>query len=122
MVVLSFLPPEIKHLLHTRGSLHYWAHVYLFAGVCVLLLDGAETFRSRLLTAAGLIAVGCTIEIVQTHGYWPFLEVWDVISDLIGVAMGALIGWMRSLPGTGSVSLDRLSSASADFSGDGWVC
>ena len=88
LVVLSFLPSEAKALLHTRGSLHYWAHVGVFVALAVLFCEATLTARSRTAALVGVALLGCLIEGFEVAWRWPALEFQDVACDLIGVVLG----------------------------------
>ena len=95
LLVLSFLPPWAKGLLHTRGSLHYWAHLGIFVALAVLFTKGTASTRSRVFALAAVALLGCSIEGCEAGWCWPALEVQDVACDLLGVTVGWMLWGLR---------------------------
>ncbi len=87
---LSFLPPGIKHVLHTRGVLHPWYHLFAFAALTFIFLRNAKTVRARLLCTAGAVLMGCGTEFAQSLVYRYPVERLDVVADTVGVLCGVL--------------------------------
>ena len=88
---LSFLPPGIKHALHTRGVLHPWYHLVAFAALTFIFLRSARTVRARLLCITGAVLMGCGTEIAQGFVYHYPVEQLDIAADTLGVVCGALL-------------------------------
>ncbi len=88
---LSFLPPGVKHLLHTRGILHPWYHLVAFAALTFIFLRNAKTLYTRLLCIAGAVLMGCGTEIAQSIVYHYPVERLDIIADTIGVVCSAVM-------------------------------
>ncbi len=97
-------------MLHTRGSLHFWAHTYLFACLAALFLEQVVRSRDRVRIVVWLALLGCSIELAQTHLHWQYLELADVASDLMGVGVGLLVSWLRLPSGVRDGGRPRASS------------
>ncbi len=95
LVLVSFLPSELKVALGTRGPLHFWAHLYAFAVLSVLFLGGLRSFKRRAAAVAGLALLGLAIEMTQAHWHMPALERNDLFCDLFGVVMGLIVSLVR---------------------------
>ena len=91
---LSFLPPGVKHMLHTRGVLHPWYHLVAFAALTFVFLRSARTARMRLLCIAGAALMGCGTEFVQSIVYRYPVERLDIVADTAGVVCGV---WLMVL-------------------------
>ena len=87
---LSFLPPGVKHALHTRGVLHPWYHLAVFAALTFVFLRSAHTPRARLLCVAGALLMGSGTEFMQSIVYRYPVEQLDIVADTLGVACGVL--------------------------------
>ena len=88
---LSFVPPAIKHALHTQGELHLWYHVLAFAALAFLFLSRASGPRARFLLPFAALAVGWGTEFAQAAVYHYSVERPDLAADAMGVLLGVLV-------------------------------
>lgn len=86
ILVLSFLPGNLKAFLHTKGRLHAWGHFLVFCGATYLL----GYSRAQYSVTACIVAIfACSIETAQHLFYAGEVFEWkDVAIDLVGVAIG----------------------------------
>lgn len=95
MAYTSTLSANHKHALHTQGALHPWLHFFGFAVLAFLLIRATHSQALRVLLFAFLLFFGWGTEAHESgKNGWP-IEVKDVHTDAIGVALGfvlALIG------------------------------
>jgi hypothetical protein len=91
---LSLLPLSAKNTLHTTGNLHPWFHLALFFTLGALALVSADSWRRRLLLLAGAVLLGLSIEYTEKVRFHLVLEVYDIVTDTCGVALGAVTGWL----------------------------
>jgi len=89
-----------KMMLHTMGPLHPWYHLALFGFLGFLAMRSSQkaSVRIALLIAAALL--GLSIESIEALRYANHLEWYDVRTDTLGVAIGALLGWLVSFRST----------------------
>ncbi|QMV18679.1 hypothetical protein GOB94_08300 [Granulicella sp. 5B5] len=92
--VLSLLPLGLKSALHTTGSLHPLFHLALFFTLGVLAWVSTTQGRVRLLLLAGAVLLGLSIEYSEKVRFQIALEVYDIVTDTCGVALGAVAGWL----------------------------
>lgn len=110
---LSFLPGRVKATLHTRGPLHAWAHLYLFAAICSLLLESVRGIRAITASAGAIAAFGLAIEVVQARVRLSRIEYGDVSTDLVGVLCGVAVCWLRSAALSSGVADESSASSVA---------
>jgi hypothetical protein len=94
LAVLSCLPRNDKHLLHTTGRFHDTGHFVAFAGLAYLVTRAVWTTPRRLAVLAGCLAFAGTIELAQGLFYHAAIEWIDVLIDSVAVLTGAAIGWL----------------------------
>lgn len=102
LVVLSFLPFPVKHLLHTQNRLHNGGHVLVFCGVTLAMLWDATTWRAASLIVLGMALLAVGIEEGQ-HLVYPgeIFEWQDLLFDGLGICLGGLANYLagkRGLP------------------------
>jgi hypothetical protein len=90
VVALSFLPPQDKVELHTKGHFHYIGHAAVFGGLAVLLIGTARTGRGRLFAYVAALGSGFVIEFAQHLIYSEPVEWTDVLVDSAAVVLASL--------------------------------
>jgi hypothetical protein len=90
VAVLSFLPGEDKHVLHTRGRFHSWGHLLAFATVAFFMAGTTRTMRGRVLFFIVALVFGFGIEIGEHFLFQSALEWKDVLVDALGVICGTV--------------------------------
>jgi hypothetical protein len=90
VIVLSFLPSNDKHLLHTRGHFHSWGHFAVFCVVSFVVARAARSLQSRVLLFLGSLIFGYGIELAEHLTFHAPLEWKDVLVDAAGVIAGTL--------------------------------
>ncbi len=99
LTMLSFLPGDEKHALHTHGRLHSPGHFLAFFITAVVLLRIPRTAGARvwMMLVLALLPFGFEYGQSVLDGYG--IEWHDVIVDLLGATLGAvlysLVGGMR---------------------------
>jgi hypothetical protein len=90
--LLSLYAPD-RSWLHSKGRLHIWYHLALFATLGLLATRASvrRSERDALLMAAGL--VGVVMEFVESSRYGGPLEWKDIGTDIFGVVLGGIAGW-----------------------------
>ena len=91
IVLVSFLPPADKHVLHTRGRFHLLGHLVAFASVGFMAVMTPRTFRSRILFVAGLVLLAFGIEFGEHLAFSTVIEWPDVLMDFMGVFSGVVL-------------------------------
>jgi glycopeptide antibiotics resistance protein len=94
ILVISFLPVEDKHVLHTRGRFHPLGHILAFASLGYLTAMAPKAFRTRLLLIAGLFFFAFGIEMGEYLVFGGVVEWSDVLMDFAGVFLGILLALM----------------------------
>lgn len=89
--VLSFLSPRTKVLLHTKGRLHSWGHLFAFGIAAFALLSTSRSRQTRILLLFATLMFGLLIEVGQHVVYRTPLEISDMLVDALGVLLGAAI-------------------------------
>jgi len=91
--LLSLYAPD-RGWLHSRGRLHIWYHLALFASLGLLAMRASvqRSERYALLIAAVLVGIG--IELVEASRYGIPLEWKDIRTDIAGVILGGIAGWL----------------------------
>ena len=94
--ILLSLSTRGRLMLHTMGALHIWYHLALFIilGVLAVRSSAKPAVRCCLLLCAALLGLG--IESLEAFRYRIPLEWYDVRTDIAGVAIGAILGWLLS--------------------------
>jgi hypothetical protein len=104
LVIGSFLPPQAKQWLGTRSPhgayaspsrAHRCWHIAAFGSAALLASAIAPMRRAVVLHAAGLIALGATIECLQRLIYAADLEWWDIRDNGYGIVAFSLFGQLR---------------------------
>jgi hypothetical protein len=90
VAVLSFLPGEDKHALHTRGRFHSWGHLLAFATVAFLVAGTTRSMRGRIFFFVFALIFGFGIEIGEHLLFQGPLEWKDVLVDALGVICGTV--------------------------------
>ena len=75
------------------------AHVIAYAAMAFWFMQVYTGLASRVWVAAGLIALGVTLEFLQGYVGYRHLDYLDMIANTIGV----VVGWAASPPRTPSV-------------------
>ena len=90
--LLSLYAPD-RSWLHSKGRLHVWYHLVLFATLGLLAMRASvqRSERYALLIAAVLVGIG--IELVEAARFATPLEWKDIRTDLAGVVLGGIAGW-----------------------------
>jgi hypothetical protein len=91
VAIVSFLPTDKKHLLHTRGRYHPLGHLLAFAVVAYAVDGIARSTRARVLFFIGAIIFGVGIELIEHLLIRNPLEWDDVWYDAVGVMIGTLL-------------------------------
>jgi hypothetical protein len=91
VALVSFLPGDDKHRLHTSGRFHSWGHFLAFAGVAFGLARTTRSFAGRALLFACSLILGFAIEWGEHFVYQSPLEWKDVLVDGLGVVCGTLL-------------------------------
>ncbi len=91
--LLSLYAPD-RAWLHSKGRLHLWYHLVLFAmlGVLAMRASVQRSERYALLIVAVLVGVG--IELVEASRFVTPLEWKDIGTDICGVILGGIAGWL----------------------------
>jgi hypothetical protein len=84
-------------MLHTMGPLHAWYHLALFVILGFLAMRSSPKLWVRFAWVAAALLLGLGIESMEAFRYSITLEWYDVRTDISGVAIGGLIGWVLSL-------------------------
>ncbi len=107
VIVISFLPNEDKHLLHTRGRFHSVGHFVVFCVVAYVASRSARSLRARLVVFGASLVLGFGIEVAEHLVFHAPLEWKDVLVDAAGVIGGTLIA-ILSRPGSDLADLEDL--------------
>ena len=91
LTMLSFLPSKEKHVLHTKGRLHGPGHLMAFLLTTLVLLRLARSRRTQVLVLLVLAVLGPAFEYVQSVRDGFGVEWHDIVVDLLGVTLGALL-------------------------------
>ena len=94
LAILSCLPRNDKHLLHTSGRFHDAGHFLAFAGLAYLVTRAVRTTPQRLTVLTSCLAFVIIIELSQGLFYRTGVEWLDVLIDSVACLMGATIGWL----------------------------
>lgn len=95
VLVLSLLPTSTP--LPSTG----WDKSNHVLGFAILAALGSLGYRRQeLKVSVGLLAFGVLIEVLQAFSGYRFAEWGDLLSDMIGIALGILTAWLagRTLP------------------------
>jgi glycopeptide antibiotics resistance protein len=84
-------------LLHTTGRWHVVYHIGLFAVLGVLSMRASRSSARRAEWIVWMIVVGFGIESSQAIINHTTMEWADVWSDLCGIVLGGVAGWLLSL-------------------------
>jgi hypothetical protein len=101
VAIVSFLPGNDKHLLHTRGRYHSWGHLLAFSVIGFGVARLAHTLRGRVLLLIGSLFLGLAIEYGEHLVFGNPLEWKDVVADGLGVMCGTLLAILISHEGWG---------------------
>jgi hypothetical protein len=82
--------------LHTTGELHVWYHLALFAVLGLLAMRSSAKLSLRFALLAAACLLGLSLEYMEAVHYHNPIELYDVRTDICGVAIGAVLGWMTS--------------------------
>jgi hypothetical protein len=89
----SILPNEYKHYSRTSGIAHHAAHLSVFAVAGALPVFA---FRLWFLQTTILVfALAVWLEWMQARKFGISLEIWDILTNVLGAASGALAAWWR---------------------------
>jgi len=91
IAALSLLPQPWKGRLATVGLLHDCAHIGAFFALAALTFKQRWTSRQSFLASGFLFLFGVSLEMLQTRIYHNQLEVFDILDDLAGIALAALV-------------------------------
>jgi len=83
--------------LHTTGSLHVWYHVGLFGVLGGLSVCASRSPSKRAEWIAWMVVLGFGIESSQAILNQTTMEWSDVWSDIGGIVVGGVAGWLVSL-------------------------
>lgn len=91
LLALSFLPGREKQRLHTQGRYHAYGHFAAYLATVVVLLRAVRSARGRAAVLCGLTVLSWGVEYVQGlhDGYGT--EWHDVVVDLLGATIGAML-------------------------------
>ncbi len=81
---------------HSSGRLHIWYHVGLFALLGLLTMCISRRSSTRLVWLAVFILLGGCMEFGEAVRFHGSMEWNDVLSDTVGVVLGALAGLLIS--------------------------
>ena len=96
-LVISFLPSEDKHALHTRGHYHSWGHLIVFGVVAFVVARASRTVMARILLFLGSIVFGFAIEYAEHVAFKGSIEWKDVVVDTLGVLLGTVLAVFTAL-------------------------
>ncbi len=82
--------------LHSRGALHVWYHLGLFAAFGLLATRTSLRPWMRLCWLGAAVLFGLGMEYGEAVRYHSTVEWIDVGTDAAGVAAGAIVGWLLS--------------------------
>jgi hypothetical protein len=102
VAIVSFLPGDQKHLLHTRGRFHSWGHLLAFGVVAYAVAGIARSTRSHALFFVGAMVFGFGIELAEHFIFGNPLEWKDVWVDALGVVTGTLLAMVTAPKETNS--------------------
>jgi hypothetical protein len=85
-----WLWPDRVKIAHWFGGVDKWAHAAAFA-VLALWFAGQYRPRAYWRIAFGLLAYGLFIEICQRSISYRTAEWYDVVADVIGIALGLML-------------------------------
>lgn len=88
--LLSFLPGESKHMLHTQGRYHSWGHLVIFVVIGFVLVRAGRNDVQRRWLFIGAMVLGFAIEVGEHLAYGSPLEWKDVFVDVTGAVGGTL--------------------------------
>jgi hypothetical protein len=91
VAALSLLPQPWKGRLATVGLLHDGLHVGAFFALAALTFKLPGTLWRSLRACGLLFLFAVTLEFLQTRRYHNRLEIFDILADLTGIALAALI-------------------------------
>ena len=80
--------------LHTTGGLHVWYHVVLFAVLGGLSVCASTNPSKRAEWIVWMLVVGFGIEASQAIINQTTIEWADVGSDMCGIVVGGVVGWV----------------------------
>jgi len=86
----SLLPQPWKGRLATFGPLHDCAHIAVFFLASVLTMRRLWKMRELPIASSILGLFGVALEVLQTRVYHNRLEIYDILDDLAGIALGVL--------------------------------
>jgi len=94
--ILLSLSTRGRLMLHTMGPLHLWYHLALFILLGILAMRSSAKPAVRVCLLLCLTMLGLGIESIEAFRYHIPLEWYDVRTDIGGIAIGGLIGWLLS--------------------------
>jgi VanZ family protein len=97
IIYLSLLDVGPKTMQVTHGD--KFGHVIAYGAAMFWFMQIYEDHRSRLLTAAGLLALGIALEFAQTTTVYRTFGHADMLANGIGI----VLGWILSPPRTRNV-------------------
>lgn len=103
VALVSFLPGDDKHRLHTSGRFHSWGHLLAFSAIAFGVARTTRSSWVRALFFIGSMLLGLAIEYGEHAVYRNPLEWKDVLVDGLGVACGTLLA-IATQPRQGQVS------------------
>jgi hypothetical protein len=83
--------------LHSLGGLHVWYHVVLFAVLGGLSMWVSDSPAKRAEWIVWMVVLGFGIEASQAIINHTTMEWGDVGSDIGGIVVGGVAGWVGSL-------------------------
>jgi hypothetical protein len=99
VAIVSFLPGDDKHILHTRGRFHSWGHLLAFSVIGFGVARITHSLRGRILFLLGALVLGLAIEYGEHFVFLSPLEWKDVLADGLGVLCGTLLAILIALEG-----------------------
>jgi hypothetical protein len=82
--------------LHSTGRLHDWYHLVPFAALGLLAMLASPLRSARVSWVLFALMLGFAMELGEALRYGGLLEWGDVGMDAVGVAVGAVAGWVAS--------------------------
>lgn len=91
---LSLLPREDMPNVGVSDKL---LHMAAYAALTVPGIFGFQSRRSVLFIAAGLLALGCILEIAQTMIPGRNASIFDASANGLGIALGLIAAWAAQI-------------------------
>jgi len=90
VTVLSLLPLPLKDLFHTRGVLHWWGHLLVFALTALWFCFPRAGILVQASRTAAIFSFGVLLEFLQHAIYGSVFEWSDAGTDALGTLLGLI--------------------------------